>query len=320
MKLGKTNIEPLWISLKKHISNEDIMRKNSLLIHLLIPILVVSFTACASHNPRTQKVNEVIPQKFLVIGHRGTGDNSIAPENTLSSFRFAAKNNSAFELDTMFAKTGELVVIHDSDVDRTTDGKGMVDTLSLTELKKLDTSKLSPPKFKGEKIPTLSEVLDEFGGKTLIDIEIKAQAPKEEAKKIGAAVANLLAEKKLTQKVFVTSFNPFVLETIKETNPEVIRGQLYSSFEDEKSISWLTKVVLRNLLLNGKAEPDILAPHKGLVDKDYVEKYHNLGYKIFPWTVNDPKEMENLMKLGIDGLITDRPDLANEIYQKLKNQ
>lgn len=296
------------------------MNQRSILLKLIIPLFFISYTACASHNPRTEKVKEVIPQKFIVIGHRGTGDNSLAPENTMSSFRFAAKNNAAFELDTMFAKSGELVVIHDSDVDRTTDGKGMVDTLNLPELKKLDAGKLSPPKFKGEKIPTLEEVLDEFGGKTLIDIEIKAQAPKEEAQKIGAAVAKLLAEKKMSQKVFVTSFNPYVLETIKTTNPDVIRGQLYSDFKDVKELSWLVKYVLRNLLLNGKAEPDILAPYKNLVDKDYIEKYHGLGYKIYPWTVNDPKEMENLIKLGIDGLITDRPDLANEIYAKLKNQ
>ena len=57
-----------------------------------------------------------------------------------------------------------------------------------------------------------------------------------------------------------------------------------------------------------------------MVDADYVAKYQGLGYKIFPWTVNDPNEMEKLIKLGIDGLITDRPDLANEIYTKLKNQ
>ena len=296
------------------------MKSNRYLFTLLIPILFVTHTACASHNPRTAKVKEVIPQKFLVIGHRGTGDNSIAPENTMSSFKFAAKNNSAFELDTMFAKSGELVVIHDSDVDRTTDGKGMVDTLTLPELKKLEASKLSNPKFKGEKIPTLEEVLNEFGGKTLIDIEIKAQAPKEEAQKIGAAVAKLLAEKNMSKKVFVTSFNPYVLETVKKTNPEVLRGQLYSNFEDVKELSWLVKYVLRNLLLNGKAEPDILAPNKDMVDADFVQKYQALGYKIYPWTVNDPKEMEKLIKLGIDGLITDRPDLANEIYTKLKNQ
>lgn len=296
------------------------MKKKQLLINLTLSLFFISYTACASHSPRADKVKAVIPQKFLVIGHRGTGDNSIAPENTMSSFKFAAKNNSAFELDTMFAKSGELVVIHDSDVDRTTNGKGMVDSLTLSELKELDAAKLAPAKFKGEKIPTLDEVLAEFGGKTLIDIEIKAQAPKEEAQRIGTAVAKLLAEKKMEKQVFVTSFNPFVLETIKTTNPEVLRGQLYSSFDDVKELGWLTKFVLRNLLLNGKAEPDILAPRYDMVNADYVAKYQGLGYKIFPWTVNDPKEMENLIKLGIDGLITDKPDLANEIYTKLKKQ
>lgn len=296
------------------------MKKNQFIVQLLIPILFVSYTACASHNPRTTKVKEVIPKNFLVIGHRGTGDNSIAPENTLSSFRFAQKNNAAFELDTMFTKTGELVVIHDSDVDRTTNGKGLVDSIPLTELKKLDASKLAPSKFKGEKIPTLEEVLDEFGGKTLIDIEIKAQAPKEEAKRIGTAVAQLLAQKKMEKHVFVTSFNPFVLETIKTANPEVLRGQLYSNFDDSETLAWYEKLILRNLLLNGKAVPDILAPRKDLVDADYIQKYHKLGYKIFPWTVTDPKEMESFMKLGVDGMITDRPDLANEIYSRIKNQ
>ncbi len=296
------------------------MKKKQLLINLTLSLLFISYTACASHNPRADKVKAVIPQKFLVIGHRGTGDNSIAPENTISSFKFAAKNNSAFELDTMFSKSGELIVIHDSDVDRTTNGKGMVDSLTLSELKRLDAAKLAPAKFKGEKIPTLDEVLTEFGGKTLVDIEIKAQAPKEEAQRIGTAVAKLLAEKKMEKQVFVTSFNPFVLETIKTTNPEVLRGQLYSSFDDVKELGWLTKFVLRNLLLNGKAEPDILAPRYDMVNADYVAKYQGLGYKIFPWTVNDPKEMENLIKLGIDGLITDKPDLANEIYTKLKKQ
>ena len=124
----------------------------------------------------------------------------------------------------------------------------------------------------------------------------------------------------MEKQVVVTSFNPFVLETINTTNPEVLRGQLYSSFDDVKELGWLTKFVLRNLLLNGKAEPDILAPRYDMVNADYVAKYQGLGYKIFPWTVNDPKEMENLIKLGIDGLITDKPDLANEIYTKLKKQ
>jgi glycerophosphoryl diester phosphodiesterase len=284
---------------------------------LLIPILFVTYSNCATHTPRLEKTKSLVKKDFLVIGHRGTGDKTIAPENTMSAFKFALKNNSAFELDTMFTKTGELIVIHDSDVDRTTDGKGMVDQLSLEELKKLDAGIKFSPKFKGEKLPTLAEVIDEFKGKTLIDIEIKSQASKEEAVKIGEAVAKLIKEKNAENDVFVTSFNPYVLEKIKEVNPNVVRGQLYSDFKDVP-LSFIAKYVLRNLKLNYKARPDILAPNFNLVDSDYVNEYHELGYKIYPWTVNKPEDMERLIKAGVDGLITDRPDLANELYNKLK--
>jgi glycerophosphoryl diester phosphodiesterase len=283
----------------------------------ILPLLLVLYVNCATHSPRTELVKKTITKEFLVIGHRGTGDNSVAPENTLSAFRFALKNNSAFELDTMFSKSGELVVIHDSDVDRTTNGKGMVDQLSLAELKALDAGKLNP-KFKGEKIPTLNEVMDEFKGKTIIDIEIKSQAAGPEAKKIGEAVAKLIQSKQMEGHVFVTSFNPLVLAKIKEVNPNVIRGQLYSDFSDVPQLNFFVKYMLRNLKLNFKAEPDILAPNFRLVDKDYVEKYHEYGYKIYPWTVNDEKEMERLILLGVDGIITDRADIANSIYESLK--
>lgn len=285
--------------------------------HLILPILLVAYTNCATHTPRTEATSSLIKKNFLVIGHRGTGDNSIAPENTISAFKFAEKNNAAFELDTMFSKTGELVVIHDSDVDRTTNGKGMVDKLTLTELKSLDAGIKFSPKFKNEKIPTLAEVIDTFKGKTIIDIEIKSQAGGDEAKKIGEAVAKLIKEKGAEKDVFVTSFNPLVLEKIKETNPDVIRGQLYSDFKDVP-ISFFTKYMLRNLKLNFKARPDILAPNFNLVDEEYVKEYHELGYKIYPWTVNKEEDMERLIKAGVDGLITDRADIANKVYDRLK--
>lgn len=285
---------------------------------IFIPFLFVVYTNCATHTPRTDVTKSLVKKEFLVIGHRGTGDNTIAPENTISAFKFALKNNAAFELDTMFSKTGELVVIHDSDVDRTTNGKGMVDSLTLAELKALDAGIKFSPKFKNEKIPTLAEVIDEFKGKTIIDIEIKSQASGEEAKKIGEAVAKLIKEKKAENDVFVTSFNPLVLEKIKQVNPDVIRGQLYSNFEDVPQLSFFTKYMLRNLKLNFKARPDILAPNFKLVDKDYVEKYHELGYKIYPWTVNKEEDMIRLIEAGVDGIISDRADLVNQVYSRLK--
>ncbi|MCX7998661.1 MAG: glycerophosphodiester phosphodiesterase family protein [Leptospiraceae bacterium] len=330
-------------------------------------LVLFLLTECsATHNPRVQKVKEILPQEFLPIGHRGT--RVFAPENTLSAFRFAAKLNAGFELDTMQCKTGELVVIHDYTLERTTNGKGKVSDLTLQELKQLDAGSYFIPifqkklsemsleeirslakrgfifskkfkgnvdkmtkeeilaldvsnflvsEYKGEKIPTLEEVLNEFGGKVPIDIEIKSEKSGEPAVQVGTAVAKLVTEKKLENKVFITSFNPYVLEAVKQTNPNLLRGQIYSSFEDAE-LAYYKKVILRNLYLNHKAEPDILAMGRELVNPDYVKQMHSYGYKLYPWTVNEPKEMEDFIRYGVDGIISDRVDLVIDVYNKMK--
>lgn len=330
-------------------------------------VITLLFSDCsATHNPRIQKVKEILPQEFLPIGHRGT--RVFAPENTMSAFRFAARLGAAFELDTMQCKSGELVVIHDYTLDRTTNGKGKVSDFTLQELKQLDAGSYFIPifqqklsemsleeirviakkgflfskkfkgnidkmtkeevlsldvsnflvsEYKGEKIPTLEEVLNEFGGKVPIDIEIKSEKSGEPAVQVGNAVARLVTDKKLENKVFITSFNPYVLEAVKQTNPNLLRGQIYSSFEDV-DLAYYKKVILRNLYLNSKAEPDILAMGKELVNENYVKEMHSYGYKLYPWTVNDPKEMEDFIRYGVDGIISDRVDLVIDVYTKMK--
>lgn len=109
-----------------------------------------------------------------------------------------------------------------------------------------------------------------------------------------------------------------VLERIKETKPEILRGQIYGTFKDS-TLAYYKKVALKNLLLNKKAVPDILAPEHLLVDEEYVKEYHKLGYKIYPWTVNDPNEMRKLIQVGVDGIITDKPDLLAQILKEFGN-
>ncbi len=334
-------------------------------LYLLFVTLFIS-ECSVTHNPRIQKVKEVLPQEFLPIGHRGT--RVFAPENTMSAFRFAAKLGAGFELDTMECKSGELIVIHDYTLERTTNGKGKVSDFTLQELKQLeagsyfipifqkklsemsieeirlnakkgflfskkfkgnidkmtkeevlslDVSNFLVSEFKGEKIPTLEEVLNEFGGKVPIDIEIKSEKSGESAIQVGTKVAKLVTEKKLENKVFITSFNPYVLEAVKQTNPNILRGQIYSSFEDAE-LAYYKKVILRNLYLNSKAEPDILAMGRELVNENYVKEMHSYGYKLYPWTVNDPKEMEEFIRYGVDGIISDRVDLVIDVYNKIK--
>ncbi|MCB1157226.1 MAG: glycerophosphodiester phosphodiesterase [Leptospiraceae bacterium] len=297
---------------KKNDSDRILFGKYS--YKLILPFVCFLFSSnCVTHQPRdTQKLHK---NSFLIIAHRGA--RHFAPENTMSAFHYAASKNWAFELDTMFCKSGELVVIHDETLERTTNGKGNVKDFTLDELKKLDAGSFFKESFKSETIPTLEEVLDTFGGKVIIDIEVKAgkdTAP-EIARKTGEEVAKLITKKNLEEKVFVSSFNPLVLEKIKEINPTIFRAQLYSNFDDV-DMAYYKKVALRNLLLNGKASPDILAPDYLLVDESYLKKYHELGYKVYPYTVNEPEKMAELLKSEVDGIITDRPDLLEELVKK----
>ena len=275
---------------------------------------LITLADCVHHEPRNS--DSLFGNAFQVIGHRGTRGADRPPENTMAAFRYSANMGVGFELDTQLSRSGEMVVIHDYTVDRTTGGKGKVAELTLAQLKELDAGSYINPKFAGEKIPTLAEVLDEFGGKVKIDIEIKFKGPEEEANTVARAVSDLVEKRNLAGGVFITAFNPYVLKAFTQINPKLFRGQLYSDFETS-DIPWYQKVVLSNLLLNGEADPDILAVDHKLVDADYVTTYRGYGYRIFTWTVNEKKRMRELLELGVDGIITDNPaellQLKNEL-------
>ena len=275
--------------------------------------LLLLTTACVHHEPRPLK--GFFKSKFTAIGHRGA--KGVAPENTMAAFRASAAAGAPFELDTMLCKTGEPVVIHDYTVDRTTNGKGKVADLTLKELRALDAGSYFSPKFKGEKIPTLNEVLDEFANRVKVDIEIKYQGPREKIPTLAKAIIDLVKKKGLEKKVFITAFNPYVLEAFKNEAPDLARGQLYSRFETA-DIPYHQKVVLRNLLLNESADPDFLAPNYKMVDEEYVKTYHELGYKILVWTVNKPDDMRRLIEMGVDGIITDFPNRLKKVYKEVK--
>ena len=276
---------------------------------MLLAAILVALAQCVHHEPRP--IKGLFKSKFTAVGHRGA--KGLAPENTMSAFRVAAKLGLPFELDVMLCKSGEPVVIHDYTVDRTTNGTGRVADLTLEQLRALDAGSHFSPRFAGERVPTLEEVLNEFGGRVIIDIEIKYEGPSERAHEIANAVVDLVEKKNLVNKVFVTAFNPYVLEAVKKRNPALIRGQLYGTFEDS-DIPYYQKVVLRNLLLNSKSDPDMLAVEHKMVDADYVREYRALGYRIITWTVNEPEDMRRLINYGVDAIITDYPGRLMKVH------
>ena len=244
---------------------------------------------------------------MTIFAHRGVC--SQAPENTMAAFRLAADRGFAIELDVGLCRSGEPVVIHDDVLDRTTSGIGPVATCDLRDLRLLDAGKWFGDAFRGERIPLLDEVLDAFGSYVPIDIELK---PTEHRQPLVQAVVDRIEQHGLIERVMVTSFDPFILEQVRRRNPEIRRGQIYGTLEGT-NIAWWRRVALKNLVGNRWAVPDALIVEHSLVNAPFVTRMHRRGYRIFVWTVNEETEMRRLLALGVDGIITDYPDVLQPL-------
>jgi glycerophosphoryl diester phosphodiesterase len=247
-----------------------------------------------------------------VIGHRGAA--ALAPENTRAGFAAATALGVSFELDVTLSEDDQLVVIHDDSLDRTTNGSGEVATTAWEDIQPLDAGSWFGDTWSGESVPLLPEVLGEFGHTVVIDVEIKSPPSGTSVQPVARAVVAALQEAGLTQRAFVTSFNPYVLEAVRDADPSILRGQLVGTFEGA-DLSGIEKLVLRNLWLNRKAQADILAAEADFLRQrgpGYIRWMKRKGYRVFTWTVNEPAEMQEMLALGVDGIITDQPELALE--------
>ena len=219
----------------------------------------------------------------MKIGHRGA--KAYEPENTLRSFDQAVTLGvDAVELDVRKTKDNQLVVIHNSDVDKTTNGKGAVNELTLEEIKQLVTDK-------GEKIPTLDEALTFLGKhvKTLIEL-----------KEVGleADVLDLVEKKGLLDKVIIVSFHEDVLRKIRELNKDVETGLIYVRHKNPIKAA-----------LDLKAQY-LLSLYR-FIHSANVKKAHEAGLKVIVWTINTKEEVAQYRNKGVDGIASDRPDILH---------
>jgi glycerophosphoryl diester phosphodiesterase len=220
---------------------------------------------------------------LLKIGHRGA--RAYEPENTLSSFRRAVELGvDAVELDVRKTKDNKIVVIHNSDVNKTTDGSGSVSSFTLEEIKKFVTEK-------GEHIPTLEEVLDAVGKRVKILVELKEPGLEEN-------VLELIRRKRLIGNVIIISFDEDVLMKVRELDDEVTLGLIYVRHKNPIQSA-----------LELKAE--YLLPLYRFTHSANVKKAHEKGLKVIVWTINTKEEALEYKKKGVDGIATDRPDVLN---------
>lgn len=206
----------------------------------------------------------------------------VAPENTLRSFVLAEQAGmDVIELDLHLSKDGALVVMHDADVDRTTDGSGPIAAKTLAELRELDAGE-------GERVPVFEEVLAAVGAP--IQAEIKD---------VGAAraLAAVLNERELTGRVEVLSFHDEALAEIRELVPGARTALVADRRQDE--------VVPRALAVGATA----LVLNIRHVTQDTVERAHAAGLRVVGWVVNTQEDLRLARALGLDGATTDRPEI-----------
>ena len=234
------------------------------------------------------------PSRPLLFGHRGAAGE--APENTRPGFRIARELGlDGIELDVLQCASGEIVAAHDLTLQRIAGKKRPVKSYTYDELNKLDVGSHFSEQFAGERIPRLEEVLDEFGAMWL-DIEIKGRSMHSDG--IEEKIIRLLQERKLVEKVILSSFNPFIVRRIQVMAPEFKVG--FNFLQD--GYGPLRKIWFRPL-----APPFSLHPQPAQVDQAFMDYAKNLRARVMPWGVNEPKEIQRLLELGVHGLLSDYP-------------
>jgi glycerophosphoryl diester phosphodiesterase len=223
---------------------------------------------------------------MLKIAHRGA--KGYEPENTLKAFQKALDLNAdGIELDVHLSADGHIIVIHDETIDRTTNGKGFVNTLSLTELK----SFLIDDQYE---IPTLNEVFDLTDKKCLINIELKGVGT---SNKVVSLIEEYILDKNWNYEHFIiSSFDWNYLEEVRNLNPNIAIGVLTEENLDT-ALAFAEKIKAR-----------AIHPDYHLLNMKNVNQVQEKGFLVLPWTVNIEEEIQKIKSFKVDGIISDFPD------------
>jgi len=240
-----------------------------------------------------------------VFAHRGAS--AYAPENTLSAFKLAINQNAdGIELDVTLAADGQVVVIHDTTIDRTTTGKGHVRFMDLSTLRQFDAGSWFGPAHAGERIPTLNEALEVIGDKVITNIEI--QPFSSPLRQTTEKVVSLVAHHGLEDTIIFSSFNPRALIQIHQQLPAVSIGIL---LRPGKLGTWA------KLIFDGWVNYRSIHPHYSTVTPKMIQRAKTEGRRVIAYTVNQPEDIRRLFAMGIDGIFTDDPQLALKIRAEM---
>lgn len=271
------------------------MAMRQLLRWMGISLAVVGWTLYVSHTAcRADVISDT-----KIVAHRGFS--SIAPENTLASINAAiAIGAPTVEFDLYACASGEVVLMHDETVDRTTDGTGAVSSLTLAQLKQLDAGSWFSSTFEDERIPTLDETLAVLKkSKTVAACEIK------ESGIVGDVVSALTRADMIDQSVII-SFNSIYLTWVHQLNPNIPTALNFSTLTGSttaKKAEWISAQLTA-------CDADIASIPYGLLSADLVASLDKVDVPVWAWTIDDTATMEKMFSWGADSITTNRPNLG----------
>jgi glycerophosphoryl diester phosphodiesterase len=255
----------------------------------------------------------LVRNRPLVIAHRGGA--ALAPENTLAAFdRAVALGVDACELDVHLSRDGQVVLCHDRTLDRTTDGTGPVSSLTAGELARLDAGHRFgerdgyPFRGKGIHVPRLREVLERYPSLPLI-VELKGRDPD----LARAAVADVRRAAALGRVCF-GGFADVTLHAARACGADVLTSGATDDIRWARYRAWFGLSPLRPQF-RALQLPERYGPRR-VVTRRFVRAVQRGGLVIQIWTVNDPADMRRLLAWGVNGLISDRPDLAQDTVRE----
>jgi len=236
-----------------------------------------------------------------IIAHRGAS--SHAPENTLSAFLLAVEQGAdAIELDVQLTKDNQVVVFHDTHLNRTTDGSGLIKDLTYSEISELNAGISFDPAYQGEKIPILSTVFARLPSDVILNIELKnLHDPYDD---LPARTGKIIQEFKAEKRVLISSFNSIALSKFHKLFPSIPRGKLiHSSYKVNLfcSFNWFLKD-LQSVHISYKT----LTPQ-------IISSFQKMGKFVYSYTLNHTQDIITAVKMGIDGFFTDDPAFARRI-------
>jgi len=229
---------------------------------------------------------------MLAIAHRGASGH--APENTIAAFRRAVALGVSFiETDLHLTRDAHFVALHDDTVNRTTNGQGAIQSMTLAEVRRLDAGSWFGSEFIGERVPTLTEIL-EFARKH--DVVFYLEMKPNSFWGGEHALISALREASEIPRVVVISFDAALLANLHKLEPTLMTGLLFEK-PNENPLEKAQQIGARQLAARG----DLVTPN-------FLAEAHRLDFQVVCWTINNPAHMRALAAAGVDGIMSDYPD------------